>query len=168
MTNSGIKSRGRAEGEAGHIAKCALIQTWPVATLQASSLCARGSAPVAGNNSQSAISFVASFPSAHEGHSRNDMRVAANHKQDLETCLSTCTEPCIQGVYRHPLEIQLMGFHPHTTTKAFAPWNSPNPPRFRCRDRFLGQSGQSDARLSTAKDRPLMRAAGGVPWRSTA
>lgn len=86
------------------------------------------------------------------------MRVAANHKQDLETSLSTCTEPWLQGSIA-TLENQLVGLLPHT---------KPNPARFGCRDRFPVQSGQIAVNLITAKDRPLMRAAGGVPWRSTA
>ncbi len=131
----------------GSFAKCALMQTWPLATLRASSLRASGPVPMTGNNCPTALSVVASFNSAHEGRSSNDMRVAANHKQDLETCLSTCTEPCIQGSIATP-ENQLAGFLPHT---------KPNRRPFGYADLFPGLSGQSAARLITAKERPLMR-----------
>lgn len=155
VADDGIRLRDRI------FAKCALMQTWPTATLRASSLRASGPVPMTGNIDTLSVSHVASPSSAHKGHSSNDMRVAANHKQDLETCLSTCTEPCIQGSIATP-ENQLVGFLPHTTTKAFAPWNSPNPARFRCRDLFPGQSGQSAAGLISAKDRPLMRGVHGA------
>jgi len=140
------RSKGRS------FAKCALMQTWPAATLRASSLRALGSVPMPGNNSQSAISFVASSDSAREGHSSDEMRVAANHKQDLENDLSTCTEPCLQGSIA-TLENQLVGFLPYT---------KPNRRPFRCADRFPDLPGQPVTRLSSAKDRPLKRCAGGV------
>ena len=101
------------------------------------------------------------------------MRVAANHKQGLKTSLSTCTEPWLQRAIA-PLENPLMGFLPHTTTKAFAPWNSTNRTPFRCREPFSVQSRQTvrflDSRtrvpgitnpgcLIAAKRHPLMQGA---------
>lgn len=138
--------------EEQRFAKCALMQTWLLATLRASSLRAPGSAPVSGNNRPTRLSVVASFPSAYEGRSGNDMRVAANHKQDLENDLSTCTEPCLQGSIA-TLENQLVGFLPHT---------KPNRRPVRCADRFPGLSEQSVVRLITAKERLSMRRAGGA------
>lgn len=132
-------------------AKCALMQTWPAATLRASSLRASGSVPTTGNNGTSAICFVTSFSSAHGGQSPNEMRFTANHSQGLETSLSTCTEPWLQGSIA-TLENQLLGCLPQT---------KPSPRRIGCADRFPVLSGQSATRLSTAKDRPLMRCAGG-------
>ena len=133
-------------------AKCALTQTWPAATLRASSLRASGSVPTTGNNGTSAICFVASFNYAHEGQSWNEMRITANHSQGLETSLSTCTEPWLQGSIA-TLENQLLGFLPQT---------KPHPRRMGCADRFPVLPGQPDTRLSRAKERPLMRCAGGA------
>jgi len=133
-------------------AKCALMQTWPAATLRASSLRASGSVPTTGDNSASSIGFVTSFVSAHEGRSTNEMRITANHSQGLESALSTCTEPWLQGSIT-TLENQLLGFLPQTKL---------NRRPVQCADRFPGLSGQPVARLSSAKERPLMRRAGGV------
>lgn len=133
-------------------AKCALRQTRPMATLWVSSLRASGSVPTTGNNGTSAICFVASLVSAHSGRSTNEMRITANHSQGLETSLSTCTEPWLQGSIA-TLENQLLGFLPQT---------KPNPRRIGCADRFPDLPGQPDTRLSRAKDRPLMLCAGGV------
>ena len=132
-------------------AKCALMQTWPAATLRASSLRASGSVPTTGNNGTSAMRFVASSVSAHEGQSTDDMRITANHSQGLESALSTCTEPWLQGSVA-TLENQLLGFLPQT---------KPNPRRIGCANRFPGLSGQPVASLIITKDRPLMRCAGG-------
>ena len=132
-------------------AKCALMQTGLRPPFGASSLRASGPVPMTGNNCACVMSFVASFTSALKGRSANEMRVAANHKQDLETCLSTCTEPCIQGSIATP-ENQLVGFLPHT---------KPNRRPVRFADRFPDLSGQTAVSLNTAKDRPLMRSAGG-------
>ena len=134
------------------LAKCALMQTWPMATLRASSLRAPGSAPVAGNNRTATLFVVASALSGHRGQAKADMRIPANHSQDLESALSTCTEPCLQGSIA-TLENQLLGHLPQT---------KPYPRRIRSADRFPGLSGQSGGRLSTAKERPSMRCAGGV------
>ncbi|MEP0471301.1 MAG: hypothetical protein ABJD51_23845 [Roseobacter sp.] len=123
-----------------------------MATLRASSLRASGSVPMTGNNRTSAICFVASFNSAHKGQSPNEMRITANHSQGLETSLSTCTEPWLQGSTA-TLENQLLGFLPQTKL---------NRRPVQCADRFPGLSGQPAPRLSRAKDRPLMRCAGGV------
>ena len=133
-------------------AKCALMQTCLRHPFGTSSL--RASSPVSttGNNRPTVLSVVASFPSAHEGRSGNDMRVAANHKQGLENDLSTCTEPCLQGSIA-TLENQLVGLLPHT---------KPNPRRIGCAARFPGLSGQSVVSLITAKDRPLMRGVHGA------
>lgn len=133
-------------------AKCALIQTWPAATLRASSLCASGSVPMTGNNGASAMSLVASPASSREGNSADEMRVAANHKQGLETSLSTCTEPWLQGSIA-TLENQLVGFLPHT---------KPNRRPIVCADRFPDLSGQIAANLKPANERHPMRCAGGV------
>ncbi len=134
------------------LAKCALMQTWPMATLRASSLRAPGSAPVAGNTSEVKAQCVASALSGHRGQAKADMRIPANHSQDLESALSTCTEPWLQGSIA-TLENQLVGFLPHT---------KPNRRPVRCANRFPGLSGQSAVRLITAKERPSMRCAGGV------
>jgi len=80
------------------------------------------------------------------------MRVAANHKQDLETSHSTCTEPWLQGSIA-TLENQLVGFLPHT---------KPNRRPFGCADRFPDLSGQIAANLKPANERHSMRRAGGV------
>ncbi len=133
-------------------AKCALMQTWPLATLRASSLRAPGSAPVAGNNRATSLLVVASAFGGHRGQAKADMRIPANHSQDLESALSTCTEPWLQGSIA-TLENQLVGFLPHT---------KPNRRPVRCADRFPGLSGQSAVRLITAKERPSIRCAGGV------
>ena len=133
-------------------AKCALMQTWPIATLRASSLRASGPVPMTGNNRTTSLFVGASASSGHRGQIKAEMRITANHSQDLETSLSTCTEPCLQGSIA-TLENQLLGRLPQT---------KPHPRRIRCADRFLGLSGQSGGRLSTAKERPSMRCAGGV------
>ena len=133
-------------------AKCALMQTWPSATLRASSLRAPGSAPVAGNTSEAEAQCVASALSGHRGQIKAELRITANHSQGLETSLSTCTEPWLQGSIA-TLENQLVGFLPHT---------KPNRRPVRCADRFPGLPGQSVVTLITAKERPSMRCAGGV------
>jgi len=138
--------------KSGSFAKCALMQTWPMATLRASSLRASGSVPTTGNTGACPMSCVASFVSAHGGRSSNDMRIAANYKQSLESALSTCTEPWLQGSIA-TLENQLLGFLPQT---------KPHPRRMGCADRFPVLPGQPDTRLSRAKERPLMRCAGGA------
>lgn len=60
------------------------------------------------------------------------MRVAANHKQALETSLSTCTEPWINGF---PFK---RNSEPARALKTWA-----NPRRIGCPDRFPDQSGQT-------------------------
>lgn len=136
----------------GLFANCALMQTWPLATLWASSLRAPGSAPVAGKNRATSLLVVASAFGGHRGQAKADMRIPANHSQDLESALSTCTEPWLQGSIA-TLENQLVGFLPHT---------KPNRRPVRCADRFPGLSGQSAVRLITAKERPSIPCAGGV------
>ena len=145
-----------ARPKGGIFAKCALMQTWPLATLRASSLRAPGSAPVAGNNRTTSPFVVASALRGHRGRIKAEMRITANHSQDLETSLSTCTEPCLQGSIA-TLENQLLGRLPQT---------KPYPRRIRSADRFPGLSGQTAVSLNTAKERPSMRYAGGVPWRN--
>ena len=147
MTNGQLNRKVRAGGEFSLFAKCALMQTWPLATLQASSLRASGSVPMTVNSSKSEMLGIVSPASSHKGKSSGDMRVAANHKQDMETSLSTCTEPWLQGSIA-TLENQLLGLLPQT---------KPNPRRIGCADLFPGLSGQSAAGLITAKERPLMR-----------
>lgn len=141
-----------ATSDQGTFAKCALMQTWPLATLRASSLRASGPVPITGNNRTTSLFVVASASSGHRCQIKAEMRITANHSQDLETSLSTCTEPWLQGSIA-TLENQLLGRLPQT---------KPHPRRIRCADRFLGLSGQSVARLNTAKERPSMRYAGGV------
>lgn len=156
MGNVVLEVDSSARPEGGKFAKCALMQTGPSATLRASSLRAPSSAPVAGSNRTSPLFVVASALNGHRGQIKAEMRITANHSQDLETSLSTCTEPCLQG-YIATLENQLLGRLPQT---------KPNPRWIGCADRFLGLSGQAAVSLNTAKDRPSMRCAGGVPWRS--
>ena len=83
---------------------------------------------------------------------RERLRVAANHKQALETSLSTCTEPWLQARIAG-IKIPLVGRLPHTTT---------NRRPVGCAEHFPALPGQSAARLITAKERPLMRRVGGV------
>jgi hypothetical protein len=151
---SEVDDSTRPKGEI--FAKCALMQTWPAATLRASSLRASGSVPMTGNNHTTSPFIVASALIGHRGQVKAEMRITANHSQDLETSLSTCTEPCLQGSIA-TLENQLLGRLPQT---------KPNPRRIGCADRFPALSGQTAVRLNTAKERPSMRCAGGVPWRS--
>ena len=139
-------------------AKCALTQTRLIATLQASSLRASGSVPMTDHSKRLRIArMIVAHPAPSRGK-RERLRVAANHKQDLETSLSTCTEPWLQGSIA-TLENQLLGRLPQT---------KPNPRQIGCADRFPDLSGQPGGSLTTAKERPSMRVDGGRPWRSIA